>query len=214
MSASRSAGGVATEDVEGLILAGGRARRMGGQDKGLVELAGRPMAAHVLARLRPQVRRVMINANRNLDSYAALGCEVVPDTLAGYPGPLAGMLAGLRAAGRNRVLVCPCDSPRLPGALARRLIAAMTTAGAEIATVHDGERLHPVFALITRRLASDLESYLADGGRKIDPWYGRHRVVEVDFSDCPERFANVNDPAERARMEALIEAEEGEGQPT
>lgn len=187
-----------------IVLAGGRATRMGGQDKGLVELAGRPMIAHALAALAPQVDRVIINANRNLDRYAAFGWPVVADEDSGFLGPLAGLAAGMKAATTPLVLTVPCDSPLLPGDLADRLLAALTRQDAEIAVPHDGERLQPVFALVKRDLLDSLVAYLGAGGRKIDRWFEQHRVAQVDFADRLETFVNVNDPEERRALEARL----------
>jgi len=190
--------------ITAIVLAGGRATRMGGQDKGLVELAGRPMIAHVLAGLAPQVEWILVNANRNLDRYAAFGWPVVRDDDTGFLGPLAGLAAGMRAAATPLVMTSPCDCPMLPSGLAQRLNAALASAGAEIAVPHDGERLQPVFALVKRELQPSLEAYLGSGGRKIDRWFEHHQVAEVDFSDQPDAFANVNDPDERRSIEARL----------
>jgi molybdenum cofactor guanylyltransferase len=192
------------ESVTGLVLAGGRATRMGGPDKGLIELAGRPMIEHVLAALRPQVGSVLINANRNLEQYAALGCEVIPDGMSGYPGPLAGVQSGLRALRSPYLLTVPCDSPLLAADLTERLFTACRDQRAEIAVAHDGERLHPVFMLLKKELRQSLDEYLARDGRKIDSWLIQHRVATADFSDRRDSFVNVNDPDERRRVEMLM----------
>jgi molybdopterin-guanine dinucleotide biosynthesis protein A len=188
-------------DVTGVILAGGRGTRMGGADKGLVPLAGRPMVERVLDALRPQVDRVLINANRHLDAYGKFGCPVIPDAIEDYPGPLAGMAAGLAAADTERMLFVPCDTPLLPPDLCRRMLAAARAREAEIAIASDGRRSHPVFALIDRALAASLEAFLAGDERKILRWMNRHRLIEVDFSDCPQRFVNVNTAEELAALE-------------
>jgi len=190
--------------ITAIVLAGGRATRMGGQDKGLVELAGRPMIAHVLAALAPQVERVIINANRNLDRYAAFGWPVVADEDTGFLGPLAGLAAGLRAATTPLVLTAPCDCPLLAPDLVARLYSALEREHAEIAVPFDGERLQPVFALVKRELADSLAAYLGGGDRKIDRWFAQHRLAQVDFSDRPENFVNVNDPDERTALEARL----------
>lgn len=187
-----------------IVLAGGRATRMGGQDKGLVELAGRPMIAHVLASLAPQVDHVIINANRNLDRYAAFGWPVVADEDSGFLGPLAGLAAGMKAATTPLVLTAPCDSPLLPRDLADRLRTGLLAEDADIAVPHDGERLQPVFALAKRELLGSLAAYLAGGGRKIDRWFEQHRLAQVNFADRPETFVNVNDPEERRALEARL----------
>jgi molybdenum cofactor guanylyltransferase len=190
--------------ITAVVLAGGRATRMGGTDKGLVELAGRTMIEHVLEVIEPQVDAVIINANRNLERYGTLGWPVVPDEDAGFLGPLAGLAAGMRAARTPLLLTVPCDSPLLAADLAARLYSALAEDGAEIAVPFDGERLQPVFALVRRELAYSLAGYLGEGGRKIDRWFERHRVTRVDFSDRPECFINVNDPDERAALEARL----------
>ena len=191
-------------DVTGLILAGGQGRRMGGLDKGLVAFAGEPMIARVLRALTPQVDRVIINANRSRADYEAFGCPVIPDAAGGYPGPLAGMSAGLGAIDSDWLLTVPCDSPLLPATLCERMMGAANAQGADIAIASDGERCHPVFALIARGLGPSLDAFLAGDERKILRWMHRHRVVEVDFSDCPERFSNVNTEAELRALEARV----------
>jgi molybdenum cofactor guanylyltransferase len=193
--------------ITAVVLAGGRATRMGGMDKGLVELAGRPMIAHVLEALAPQVDRVLINANRNLERYAAFGWPVVPDVDTGFLGPLAGLAAGLRAARTPLVLTAPCDCPLLAPDLVTRLYSGLEAEGAEIAAPFDGERLQPVFALVRRELLASLAAYLGGGDRKIDRWFEQHKLARVDFSGLPETFVNVNDAEERAALEARLAAQ-------
>lgn len=194
----------AREQVTGVILAGGRATRMGGVDKGLVEIAGRPMIAWVIDALRPQVADVLINANRSHDSYRGFGREVVDDGDSEFRGPLAGMVSGMRAARTPYIAVVPCDSPLVDGGLVARLYAAALASGAPIAVAHDGERLQPVFALLACRLLDDLAGYLDDGERKIDRWYARHGYERVDFSDVPESFANINAPDDKRTLESAL----------
>lgn len=198
-----------THAVTGILLAGGRARRMGGRDKGLIELAGRPLASHALERLRPQVAEVLINANRNRARYEALGARVVGDSLDGFLGPLAGLLAGMEAATQPLAVTAPCDSPFVPHDLVQRLADALVGRDAEIAVAHDGERRQPVFLLARVALADDLRRWLDGGGRKIDEWLGRHRVVDVPFTDTPDAFININTAEERAAVEQrLVNAEQ------
>jgi molybdopterin-guanine dinucleotide biosynthesis protein A len=206
-----AAGSGAAAQVTGLILAGGQGRRMGGVDKGLVDFGGESLTARVLARLRPQVGTVLINANRHADRYAALGCPVIPDALGDYPGPLAGMAAGLAAAQTEWLLTVPCDSPLLPADLCARLLTSAVAEDAEIAIATDGTRAHPVFALLRRSLAGSLEAFLAGDERKILRWMGRHRLLEVSFADCPERFVNVNTPAELAALVDRMARDPGGG---
>jgi molybdenum cofactor guanylyltransferase len=200
---------ITSADLTGLVLAGGQGSRMGGLDKGLQRLHGEPLAAHVLKRLAPQTGPLIISANRHADVYAALGAPfgatVVADTLPGFPGPLAGLLAGLRAANTAFVLSAPCDSPGLPDDLAARLAEALVAHDADIATVttinSDGiTSIHPVFALLRVSLADDLSAFLDAGERKVRAWYARHKTVEVAFSN-ERAFYNINSLQELAGLE-------------
>lgn len=173
---------------------------MGGIDKGLVEIAGRPMIGYVLEALRSQVDRVLINANRNLNRYAALDVEVVSDRLADYQGPLAGIASALSAASTPLVTTVPCDAPLLPTNLVQRLLAPLREADAEIAVVSVERRLQPVFLLMRRSVLAGLQAYLAGGERKIDRWFPTHRWISVDLSDCSDCFINVNSPADAAAV--------------
>jgi molybdopterin-guanine dinucleotide biosynthesis protein A len=196
------------QKITGLVLAGGRALRMGGMDKGLVSLAGRPMVEWVLDALSGQVDELIINANRNKDAYGAMGYEVVADRSGDFQGPLAGMASGMEAAHGKWLLTAPCDSPLLPASLAERLSRACGD-GADIAVAHDGQRLQPVFAMIRCDLLGSLQQYLDGGGRKIDRWYAGHSMQAVDFSDCPETFMNINEPADREQLESRLTAGDG-----
>jgi len=177
---------------------------MAGADKGLVEVAGKPMVAHILEVLRPQVGRVIINANRNGDRYALFDVPTVGDGLTDFQGPLAGMASGMAAAETELLLTVPCDSPLIPNDLASRMIDALDAAEADVAVAHDGRRLQPVFALLRTTLLDDLNAYLASGERKIDLWFQRQRFVEVNFSDCPDAFLNVNTPTDRIALEIRL----------
>ena len=201
--------GPTRERVTGLVLAGGRGMRMGGVDKGLQQLHGEPLASHVLKRLAPQTGALLISANRHPDIYAALGVPfgagIIADTLPGFPGPLAGLLAGLRAAHTEYVLSAPCDTPGLPDELAARLGEALDSNHADIATVTTADAagnvsLHPVFALLRTSLADDLSAFLEAGERKVRAWYARHRTVEVVFTD-ERAFYNINSLQELADLE-------------
>jgi molybdopterin-guanine dinucleotide biosynthesis protein A len=192
------------EQVTGVILAGGRATRMGGTDKGLVAIAGRPMIAWVIDALRPQVSQVLINANRNRDRYGEFGSDVVEDGDGEFRGPLAGMASGMRVARTPWIAVVPCDSPLIHGQLVARLYAGAVSSGAPIAVAHDGERLQPVFALLARDLLDDLAGYLDEGERKIDRWYARHRFERIDCSDVMASFANINAPEDKRMLEEAL----------
>lgn len=190
--------------VTGVVLAGGRGSRMGGDDKGLVTLHGRTMVEHVVARFRPQVGPLLISANRNQERYAALGYPVVPDLLADYQGPLAGMAAAMNAATTPYVVTVPCDSPLMAVDVVDRLARALISEDADISVAHDGSRTHPVFLMLKRSLLASLLEFLNAGERKIDRWFMRHRVATADFRDCPESFVNVNDPEEHRALEAQL----------
>jgi molybdopterin-guanine dinucleotide biosynthesis protein A len=178
--------------VTGLILAGGQGRRMGGVDKGLQVLRGKPMVAWVLERLAPQVDELIVNANQNGAEYARFGHRVVPDRIGGFAGPLAGLQAGLEAAAHPLVVTVPCDSPFLPLDLVARLRDAMDRTGAALAVAKTGAQPHPVFSLVRKSALSGLTAFLERGGRKIDAWYAALDVVEVPFDDQPDAFSNIN----------------------
>lgn len=190
----------------GLLLAGGRGRRLGGIDKGLMTVAGRPLAAWTLAVLAPQVATLQISANRQLAGYARLGYPVQADRRADFAGPLAGIETGLSHSEQALVLSLPCDCPLAPGDLRARLQAALEREQAQVAIAHDGERAHYLHALWRRELLGDLQRYLDDGGRAVRHWLARLRVVEVDFSGSPEAFANVNTVADVAWLESQLAA--------
>lgn len=191
--------------VTGVILAGGRARRMGKQDKGLLTLRGKPLIEYSLARLEPQVAKLVINANRNIERYQAYGYPVITDRVTGYAGPLAGMLSALAVIETEYLLTVPCDCPLFPKNLAFRLFAALEKTDAEISVVSNGIRRQPVFLLLHRRLEQDLANYLNEGGRKIDTWLEQHPLAEADFSDQPDAFLNVNTPRDINELESRLQ---------
>jgi molybdopterin-guanine dinucleotide biosynthesis protein A len=168
---------------------------MGGVDKGLKVLLGKPMVQWVLERFSPQVDEVLINANQNIESYAAYGHRVVPDIITGYAGPLAGLHRGLTEARNGLVATVPCDSPFLPLDLVARLRGALEHEDAALAVARTGDQPHPVFCLCRKDVLENLESFLQGGGRKIDAWYSALRVVEVPFAD-ERAFRNINTEAE------------------
>ena len=187
--------------ITGVILAGGLGRRMGGIDKGLQELRGRPMVHWVVERLAPQVNELLINANQNGERYAAFGHRVVPDQIPDFAGPLAGLHAALSAAAHPLVATAPCDSPFLPADLVSRLFSALTATGADLAVARTFDQPHPVFCLCRRDVLPHLTEFLAGGGRKIDRWYATLKVVEVAFDDEADAFENINTREELGRFE-------------
>lgn len=186
----------ACKDISAVILAGGKGKRMGGEDKGLVVMQGRPMVEHVLARIVPQVGSVMINANRHLDVYQQYGWAVVTDAYPDYCGPLTGMLAGMQHCHAQYLLTVPCDGPFVPDDLAVRLLQALQGSDAEIAVVSVDGKVQAVFCLMLCDLRTALDTFLSSGQRKVQDWlYGR-RLVVVPFDDKPESFVNINYPHE------------------
>ena len=198
---------IARDDITGLILAGGRGSRMGGVDKGLQLHRGRPLAANALERLRPQVGPLMLNANRNFDSYRALGVEVWPDEVPDFPGPLAGMLAGLSHCQTGYMATVPCDTPNFPSDLVARLAEGLEADGADVAVAytHRGEELfaQPVFCLMKTSLKEALAAFVAAGERKTGFFARSQRSARVVFGDEAE-FFNINtlDELERAQPPA------------
>ena len=205
----------ASSSITGVILAGGRSRRMGGGDKGLLDLGGKPMLAHVIDRLAPQVGRMIINANGEPRRFAAWSLPVVPDTVGGFAGPLAGVLAGMRWSHAHApeapfIVTAAGDAPLLPRDLARRLLAALEPGKADIALAQSLGELHPVIGLWPVALADDLEAQLVAGVRKVLHFTRRHGTVAVSFAPVRLRgldidpFFNANTPAELERLRATI----------
>ena len=195
---------ISPENITAVILAGGLGRRMGGVDKGLQLIHGKPMVQQVLDRLQPQVGKVLINANRHLDDYKGFGVPVCIDSISGYAGPLAGIHAALLQTDTLYLVTVPCDSPLLPNDLVSRLSVAVSEHSADAAVVvtSDGEQQqrHPVFLLLKSDVRSSLEHYLNNGGRKVDDWLASLNCVDVLFED-ETAFTNVNTPED---IQAII----------
>jgi molybdopterin-guanine dinucleotide biosynthesis protein A len=198
---------VEPSQITGLILAGGQGSRLGGVDKGLQNFAGQPLALHALQRLAPQVGRMMISANRNLDAYGRMGVQVWPDAPsgAGYEGPLAGFLAGLQHCETPYLVTAPCDCPRFPTDLVPLLSQALMDADADIAiaATRRGDELYfePAFCLIKRELQTSLLRFMQTGQRKIERWTAEHRRAEAVFDD-DTAFFNINTPDDLAQLSA------------
>ncbi len=191
----------ARQRITALLLAGGRGTRMGGVDKGQVGFRGRTLAAGICAAIAPQVAQIIINANRNLESYGELGHAVIEDQMAGHLGPLAGMHAGFAAARQPWLLTIPCDGPFVRPDYAAAMLRAALAQGVKLAVAHDGQRYQPVYCLIHRDLAASLAAFLAAGERKIDRWHSQHDFARVDFSAHPDMFTNINTAAQLAALE-------------
>jgi molybdopterin-guanine dinucleotide biosynthesis protein A len=192
--------------ISAIILSGGRATRMNSVDKGLVQLQQKPLIAHVIARLKPQVDEIFINANREIAQYEAFGLPVLKDENAEFIGPLAGFSLGLQHAKHHYVLTVPCDSPLLPLDLAQRLLNGMAASRADIAVAHSEENAHPVFCLMKKSVLPSLTEYLASGGRKVSAWQKSQRYVGMDFSDCADAFINLNTFEDLKALEQKLNA--------
>ena len=201
------------KDITGLVLAGGRGSRMGGVDKGLQPFGGMTLAEHSLRRLQPQVGRVVFNANRNLAAYEAFGVPVFTDEIAGYVGPLAGMLTGLAHCRTQYLVTVPCDTPLFPEDLVARLAAAMERDRAEIAMAAAPEaegplrllRPQPVFCLLRAALLPSLAQFVRGGGRRVHSWTAQHATVLAPFAgpgDDERAFFNANTLDELQQLDA------------
>lgn len=187
---------ISKSQITAIILAGGQGRRLGGQDKGLVEYQDKPLIQHVLDKITPQVDSVMINANRNQARYAAFGHDIMSDDISDFQGPLAGFAIAMQTCKTDFILTMPCDGPNLPDDYVARLVSA-TEDQKTIVVAHDGKRLQPVHALIPVSLIDSLLEFLESGDRKIDRWYAQNEMAIADFSDKPNVFFNVNTEEQR-----------------
>ena len=185
-----------TISISAVILAGGQAKRMGGVDKGLQTLHGKPLFQFIYDRLHSQVEHISVNANRNQAIYATAGLPVFGDNNEGFQGPLSGILTALERADTDFVLFVPCDSPFFPDNLLEKLKSAVVFHGVSIAYVHDGEREHPTFCLMARSLKEKLAAYLAAGDRRMLQFMRQNGAVSVDFSENKAAFTNINTLAE------------------
>jgi len=189
--------------VAGVILAGGRARRMDNRDKGLVNFKGRPMIGYALAALTPVVECVFINANRNIEQYRRFGLPVISDQTDSFDGPLAGVLTAMMHADADVLVVMPCDSPLIKTEHLQKLLLTQAENNADVAVAFDGVRMHPVFLAIKTALQNSLQDYLVSGQRKVAIWLAQQNVVLADFSGEPEIFSNINTGTELSALEAI-----------
>jgi len=189
-----------TGDITAVILAGGQGRRMGGQDKGLLDFGGRLLIEILIETLQNQQLSIMINANRNRSTYQSYGYPVIRDDLEDFQGPLAGFASAMAAVKTDFILTLPCDSPMLADNFAGRFINVHNLEQAPVCVAHDGERLQPVYALINTGLLDDLKRFLRSGERKIDRWYAQYDYTTVDFSNDATMFENINTPEDQQRL--------------
>ncbi len=183
---------ITKHEITGVILAGGRGSRLGGVDKGLVRLHGRPLIEHAIDALRPQVGSILISANRNRDVYASYGVPVIADVFGDYDGPLAGILSAMHVTDKPFLLSVPCDAPALSPVLAERLAASLAETNAELSVAFCDGQMQPVFSLMRRTLAENLQQHLHQGGRAVGQWVHQLHAVMADFSDTPGSFVNIN----------------------
>lgn len=196
---------IPTQDITGVILCGGEARRMGGVIKSLALAMGMPMVGHVRARLAPQVSRIVISANAEPVAHAAWGDEVVPDGLRGM-GPLGGLLTAMNQVLTPYTFCCPCDAPLLSPTLVGRLSDRLVLASADVAMPHDGEQPQHLFLLLRTSVRDSLRDYLSSGGRSVFGWTDTLAGALLDVQDDLASFLNVNTEADLLRAEALLAA--------
>jgi len=187
--------------VTGVILAGGLARRMNNQDKGLISFNGRPLVSYAIAAMAAVTDQLIINANRNIGHYQQFGWPVVADQTNSFDGPLAGVLTAMLHAENGILLVAPCDSPLIKSDHLQKLLSVRAEKDADVAVAFDGERLHPVFLAVKTVLKTDLQGYLDSGQRKLESWLQLQKMVKADFSDDLQLFINLNTMVQLAELE-------------
>ncbi|NOX75311.1 MAG: molybdenum cofactor guanylyltransferase [Gammaproteobacteria bacterium] len=209
MPVNNSQENVIPANISGLVLAGGRARRMGGRDKGLITLDGRPLITHCLETFAPQVNEIFVSANRNLGEYQAYGCTVLRDHHDNFDGPLAGLQRALEVCEHDWLAVVPCDAPMLPRDLVTRLLEARNSKpgkpGKLAIVPHDGNRVQPLFGLYSVQVRNALDKFLRVGDRKVQIWLDSLHPLQVDFSDQPRAFMNINTTKDLAAARQVFE---------
>ena len=184
---------ITKNEITAVILAGGQALRMNGEDKGLIVFRELPLITHVVNVTKPKVSQILISANRNFEEYANFG-KVISDDLEGYQGPLAGISKALKVCSTPYLLVLPCDSPLIDEALIDSLIEKMEISKVDICVAHDGSIMHATFALMQTKLEKSLEEFLEEGGRKMALWYRQQSLERIDVSSHLEVLTNINRP--------------------
>jgi len=184
---------ISKNEITAVILAGGQASRMDGEDKGLIVFRELPLIVHVVNITKPKVSQILISANRNFEEYANFG-KVIRDDLEGFQGPLAGISKALKVCSTPYLLVLPCDSPLIDEALIDSLIEKMEISKVDICVAHDGSIMHATFALMQTKLEKSLEGFLEEGGRKMALWYRQHSLERIDVSSHLEVLTNINRP--------------------
>lgn len=188
------------QEVTAAIIAGGKGERMGGKDKGWLNIHGQPIIERILHSIQPQVQHIVINANRNISAYQQYNYPVVRDPVSDFSGPLAGFSAVMNIAKTDYILTLPCDTPQIPAQLVERMWQGLVSSNANIAVAHDGERIQPMTALIATHLRPSIEAFLAAGDRKVALWCRQQHATLIDFSDQPEMFFNINTEQQLQRI--------------
>jgi len=185
---------IKAEKISTVILAGGLGRRMQNQDKGLIEWQGKTLIEHILFHISAHSGEIIINANRNLERYAKLGFTLVSAEIDDYQGPLIGILSAMRSCSGAYLLCLPCDSPHPPSQLAARLSECLQSNNSRCAIAHDGDRLQPLFSLLSCSIQNELETFLSEGHRKVHDFFLSLDPAICDFSDQGAHFRNFNVP--------------------
>ncbi|GMQ83589.1 MAG: molybdenum cofactor guanylyltransferase [Gammaproteobacteria bacterium] len=196
---------IPTTEISALVLAGGRGNRMGGMDKGLISIAGKPAIEHVLQRLRPQLETILISANRNLERYARYGYPVIEDTLSEFPGPLAGIAAGLHACNTKYLLCMPVDAPLLGDQYVVRMKTCLEKTGGPACVAEFNGKPEPVFCLLHKCHEQTLLEYLGQGKRSVQVWLKKIGAHVVDFNDSPDQFININLEQDQQKLETSLQ---------
>ena len=189
--------------IAGVVLAGGMARRMGGQDKGLIQFAGQPLVDYAIKSMQMVTREIVISANRHLEQYQRWGHPVVMDTSSDYLGPLAGIAAACRLTNADVLVVIPCDSPLFTGVHIQRMIEAMSE-DVDVVIASDGQRFHPVFMVLKTHLQNEIETYLSAEGRRVQEWVEQQAWAVVEFNESFNIFANINTENELLALESRV----------
>ncbi len=186
------------QQITVVILAGGRGRRMDENDKGLVELQGKPLVQHVIEAISKQNSNILINANQNLARYREFSFPVISDEIDGFQGPLAGMATAMKAVNTPYIMTLPCDAPYVAAQYQAAMWSALASQQTELVVAHDGQRLQPVHALLPVSLQADLRRYLEGKNRRVDTWYSQYSLGLVDCTEMAEMFYNLNTPEQLA----------------
>ena len=196
------------DNITAVILAGGKGRRLEGQDKGFVEINNKPLIEYVIDRISPQVDSLVINANRNHARYKEYGYPVISDDLSGFQGPLAGFSTAMALVQTSHILSLPCDAPLIPDDLVSRMLGCLSKESTpdSIVVAHDGKRLQNIHALIPISLLQNLQSFLNNDQRKVEDWYQQQSLIIADFSENALAFTNINTQKQRQEIEFRLQS--------